>query len=87
MTSVADKLRFAAGAAASLAIQLALFGLAPRVFALAVACIAAAFAIAFTIAGRAEPRNWKRISIWFLCLSVLVPALTFLVLFQFREGY
>lgn len=85
--SAADKFRLAGGVAAGFLIQLALFGYGPRVYALAAACIAAAFAIAFVIAGRTRPRNWKRISIWFLCLSILLPPLTFLLLFQFREGF
>lgn len=84
--SIADKLRLAAGVAACFTVQLALFGLALRVLALAAACIVVAFAVAFAIAGRSRPRNWKRISIWFLCLSIVVPALAFLLLFQFREG-
>lgn len=84
--SVADRLLFAAGVASCFTIQIALFGLAARVVALATACATVAFATAFVIAGRARPRNWKRIGIWFLSLSLLLPLLTFLVLFQFREG-
>ena len=86
MTSGADKMRFALGSSSCFLWPLLFYRDFTHIYVAAGIIFGIALALSLLTAGRARPRNWKRISLWFLCLSVLIPALAFLVLVQFREG-
>jgi cell division protein FtsW (lipid II flippase) len=81
-----DKTRLAAGCICSTLSGLPFYRDAFHLFLAALICFTVAAALAFVIAGRSHPRNWKRISVWFFCLSIVVPSVVFILLFQFREG-
>ena len=86
MSSATDKLRFALGFAACCLSPLLFYRDFTHIYIASAIIFGIVSALSLLIAGRSRPRNWKRISIWFLCLSIVVPALAFLLLFQFREG-
>ena len=85
--SLSDKARLAAGCICSCLFGFFFYRDALHLFLAALVCIAAAAILTLAIAGLPRPRNWKRISIWFLCLAIIVPSVVLILLFQFREGF
>ena len=85
--TIADKARLAAGCICSSLFGFLFYRDALHRFLAALICTAAAAILTLAIAGLSRPRNWKRISIWFLCLAIIVPSVVIILLFQFREGF
>jgi hypothetical protein len=87
MTSFADKVRFGFAVAFCFLAPFLVYRDAVHVWIAAGIVFTIAMSLSLLIAGRSQPRNWKRLSIWFLCLSIIVPSIVFILLFQFREGF
>lgn len=85
--SFTDKARLAAGCICSSLFGFLFYRDAVHLFLAALVCVAAAAILTLAIAGLSRPRNWKRLSVWFLCLSIIVPSVVIILLFQFREGF
>jgi Ni,Fe-hydrogenase I cytochrome b subunit len=81
-----DKARLAAGSVCSSLFGFFFYRDVFHILLAALICFSIAAALTFAIAGRSGPRNWKRISTWFVCLAIIVPSVVIILLFQFREG-
>lgn len=84
--SFSDKARLVAGCICASLFGFLFYRDALHLFIAALVCTTAAVIFTLAIAGLSRPRNWKRISIWFLCLAIIVPSVVIILLFQFREG-